>query len=568
MTESKNAAHANEGGVVAECLQVFRSLFVAREDAYAIWKGDQPTAVREPLSDHVLTAHLAGEYRAGTYLIQLDGRTPFLVFDIDVQERSLVKRILRRLRKMEVVAYVERSKSKGYHIWVFFDKPLRAAQARAFAKYVLRGLENEKIEIFPKQDYVTEDGVGNCIWLPLCGFDIRSKRTVFLDDDLKSIRKQWRLLRHIKRVPKKRIQRICNDLPPTIKRFPRLPESKEKSGLNLPTCAQSILFKGVEDGHRNVALFTLTKHLRNAGIEQDRVEDLVSGANEQCQPPLEGREVASIVSSVFKGRYTSLGCEDSFIASLCGERCPVKSRKSKASSSTSAATRLVDLAKDVTFFHTPDKEAYGTMRVQEHEETWRLKDQVFKRWLAAKAYEGTGAAPSSQALCDALGALEGVALYGGPEQDVSIRLGQSGNKIYLDLCDKAWQVVEISCEGWQIISESPIKFRRTRGMKALPIPQRGGTISELRSFINLASENDFVLLVSWLVAGFNPRGPYPVAVLQGEAGSAKSTGVRVIRELLDPNTTPLRSEPRETRDLMIAARNSWCLAFDNISHLG
>jgi len=56
-------------------------------------------------------------------------------------------------------------------------------------------------------------------------------------------------------------------------------------------------------------------------------------------------------------------------------------------------------------------------------------------------------------------------------------------------------------------------------------------------------------------------------VLQGEAGSAKSTGVRVIRELLDPNKTPLRSEPRETRDLMIAAQNAWALAFDNISHL-
>jgi hypothetical protein len=42
----------------------------------------------------------------------------------------------------------------------------------------------------------------------------------------------------------------------------------------------------------------------------------------------------------------------------------------------------------------------------------------------------------------------------------------------------------------------------------------------------------------------------------------------VIRELLDPNTTPLRSEPRETRDLMIAAQNAWCIAFDNVSHLG
>jgi len=58
-----------------------------------------------------------------------------------------------------------------------------------------------------------------------------------------------------------------------------------------------------------------------------------------------------------------------------------------------------------------------------------------------------------------------------------------------------------------------------------------------------------------------------VLVLQGEAGSAKSTAVRVLRELVDPNTAPLRSEPREVRDLMIAARNSWCIAFDNVSHL-
>jgi len=110
MTESKNDSHSNEGRVIAECLQVFRSLFVAREDAHAIWRGDQPVASREPLSDQVLTAHLAGEYRVGTYLIKLDGRTPFLVFDVDVRKRSLVRRILRRLLKKEVVAYVERSK--------------------------------------------------------------------------------------------------------------------------------------------------------------------------------------------------------------------------------------------------------------------------------------------------------------------------------------------------------------------------------------------------------------------------------------------------------------------------
>ena len=152
MTRSENNIHGAEGSITSENLQLFRLLFVAREDAHAICKGDQPVALRESLSDEVLAAHLAGEYRVGTYLIKLDGKTPFLVFDVDVQKQSLVRRIVKRLRKRDITAYIERSKSKGFHIWVFFDKPLRAVQARAFARLVLRGLESEKIEIFPKQD--------------------------------------------------------------------------------------------------------------------------------------------------------------------------------------------------------------------------------------------------------------------------------------------------------------------------------------------------------------------------------------------------------------------------------
>lgn len=36
---------------------------------------------------------------------------------------------------------------------------------------------------------------------------------------------------------------------------------------------------------------------------------------------------------------------------------------------------------------------------------------------------------------------------------------------------------------------------------------------------------------------------------------------------MDPNTAALRSEPREERDLMIAASNGWCIAFDNLSRM-
>jgi hypothetical protein len=56
-------------------------------------------------------------------------------------------------------------------------------------------------------------------------------------------------------------------------------------------------------------------------------------------------------------------------------------------------------------------------------------------------------------------------------------------------------------------------------------------------------------------------------VLSGEQGSAKSFVAGLLRALVDPNTAPLRSLPREDRDLFIAANNGYCIAFDNVSSL-
>ena len=60
-------------------------------------------------------------------------------------------------------------------------------------------------------------------------------------------------------------------------------------------------------------------------------------------------------------------------------------------------------------------------------------------------------------------------------------------------------------------------------MLALPIPERGGSIDDLRQLLNVPNENDWVLVVSWLLGALRPERPYPVLVLQGEQGSAKST---------------------------------------------
>jgi len=92
-------------------------------------------------------------------------------------------------------------------------------------------------------------------------------------------------------------------------------------------------------------------------------------------------------------------------------------------------------------------------------------------------------------------------------------------------------------------------------MKPLPVPAPGGSIDALRSYLNVRSEADFVLVVAWALAVLRDKGPYPIIVLSGEQGSAKSTFSAILRALLDPNTAPLRALPREDRDLFIAASN-------------
>jgi hypothetical protein len=80
-------------------------------------------------------------------------------------------------------------------------------------------------------------------------------------------------------------------------------------------------------------------------------------------------------------------------------------------------------------------------------------------------------------------------------------------------------------------------------------------------------EADWPLFVGWLTAALRPEGPHPILVVIGEQGAAKTTMLRLCRRLIDPNASPVRSQPNALRDLMIAARKSWLMAYDNITTL-
>jgi hypothetical protein len=232
----------------------------------------------------------------------------------------------------------------------------------------------------------------------------------------------------------------------------------------------------------------------------------------------------------------------------------------------SQATLAANMAADWELWHTPSKEAYATITVDDHKENWPVKSQTFKRFVAKQFFDEYGKAMNSDALGAAVNLLEAKALFEGEEHLVYVRLAEHSGNIYLDLCNQAWQVVQITPQDWSVVDDPPIRFRRSRGMLPLPVPEPGGTVDLLRSFLNL-DDNAWRLVISWLVATLRPRGPYPILALFAEQGSGKSTTGRLLRELVDPNAAPLRAEPKDGRDLVIAATNSWCLAYDNLSHV-
>jgi hypothetical protein len=250
---------------------------------------------------------------------------------------------------------------------------------------------------------------------------------------------------------------------------------------------------------------------------------------------------------------------------------PAKAGAGAADREPSQASVLVDLAlsSGVEVFHDAQGDPYAAFPADGHRETLPLRSRTVRHYLARLFFGARRKAPGTQALLDALQVLDGEARFAGPEHPVAVRLADHDGVLYLDLGDRAWRVAAIRPGRWELLPPErvPVRFRRPRGLLPLPDPVRGGCIGALRPLLSLAEEDDFLLLVAWLLGCLYPRGPRVVLQLLGEQGSAKSTLARLLRSLVDPNTVPLRAQPKDEGDLLIAAINGAVVALDNLSEI-
>jgi hypothetical protein len=192
-------------------------------------------------------------------------------------------------------------------------------------------------------------------------------------------------------------------------------------------------------------------------------------------------------------------------------------------------------------FHTATGTAYADLLVDGHRETWPIRSKRLRSWLRRRYYQANGGATSAAEIRSALDLLEARAQFDGPERPVHVRIAEH------DLADEHWRAVDIGPDGWRVIECPPVRFRRPAGMLPLPVPQQGGSIESLNSFLNLASRDDFVLIVAWLLAALRSGGPYPLLAISGEQGSAKTVLSKLLKALIDPNAAGALTLARGTR---------------------
>jgi hypothetical protein len=224
-------------------------------------------------------------------------------------------------------------------------------------------------------------------------------------------------------------------------------------------------------------------------------------------------------------------------------------------------------AKKLELFRSRDGSVFADIYDSAIRKTWPVRSRQFSHLLARKYFEVENKIATLSQLKAAINQIEAQAQIDSPEREVFRRVGKFGARLYLDLADEKWSAIEIDASGWGVVQSPAVRFVRTPGMLPLPVPEKGGSIETLRSLVNLADEQDFVLVVASLIAAMHCDIPKPVIAIRGGAGSAKSSLVQILRGLIDPHDPPYTALPRTELKLRAAAAEWYLQAYDNISGL-
>lgn len=251
------------------------------------------------VDDNLLMSHLSGEFGVGICPVTTDGKCLFGVLDIDYY-KGKIRKMLDIIRDYQLPLVPFRSKSGGLHCYLFLSRGVSAKTIRDTLSLIIKVFSldkmygEEKVEVFPKQDKVTEDGFGSSITLPY--FNAEEPYTYLLDLDGNEVPFEEAL---------NQIQKRFTTIEAVREALENLPYN------DAPPCLQRILLSGLvggEDTGRNNFLFSFALYASKK-YSLEGFASYVRELNNSFECPIEESAVESTIASI-KSKEYSYRCKD------------------------------------------------------------------------------------------------------------------------------------------------------------------------------------------------------------------------------------------------------------------
>jgi hypothetical protein len=239
---------------------------------------------------------------------------------------------------------------------------------------------------------------------------------------------------------------------------------------------------------------------------------------------------------------------------------------------TDSVTILIINHPDIELWSDTYGEPYATIKDDEGKRNYAIRSKEFAEKIRNIYWLENGTGISRYVMTHALDNISGHAKFAkeSKKYEVFTRVAEQNGSYYLDLANGKGQVVQFTKDGWNVLDDSPVKFRRPLGLGELPVPkapENGQTLDRLL-YRNVNVKSDDVPLVrEFCVQCLFSAGPYAILAITGEPGSGKSKTVDRIKSIVDPNRFSITGSPRSEEDLIITAQNMQVLAYDNLSSI-
>jgi len=194
----------------------------------------------------------------------------------------------------------------------------------------------------------------------------------------------------------------------------------------------------------------------------------------------------------------------------------------------------------------------------------RHKGAVSRRYRAANKNKVLSAEQEKRAML----LLEHEAIEGGVVYESANRAALHNGSVYVDLGRTDNKAVRVAPDGWTVVSETPVRFvRGSRG--ELPLPAAGGALADFERHLNLGRA-DIIRAVAFVVGALAPLPSFPILLIEGRQGTAKSTIGDMLVLLCDPphgDKGARLTMPRGDQNLLVHASGVRVVFIDNISDI-